>query len=96
MGDRDGRRVAEVSLTLDGVPVRIVILRDAQRRDAIRVSVYLPCIPIARRVAAANGGPPSLGSSATTIARRRIFEISRGMRRGWGRIIFGQKYRRDT
>lgn len=48
VGDRDGRRVAEVSLTLDGVPVRIVILRDAQRRDAFRVSVYLPCIPIAR------------------------------------------------
>lgn len=32
------RRVAEVSLTLDGVPVRIVILRDAQRRGALRVS----------------------------------------------------------
>lgn len=48
MGDRDGRRVAEVSLTLDGVPVRIVILRDAQRRGALRVS-YLPyIIPIAR------------------------------------------------
>lgn len=41
VGDRDGWRVAEVSLTLDGVPVRIVILRDAQRRGALRVS-YLP------------------------------------------------------
>lgn len=28
------RRVAEVSLTLDGVPVRIVILWDVQRRGA--------------------------------------------------------------
>lgn len=47
MGDWDGWRVAEVSLTLDGVPVRIVILRDAQRRGALRVSrIYR--IPIAR------------------------------------------------
>lgn len=92
MGDRDGRRVAEVSLTLDGVPVRIVILRDAQRRDAIRVSVYLPCIPIAR---------PSSSSEQGTQFRVQCDDNREeedrdfaGMRRGWGRIIFGEKYRR--
>lgn len=48
-GEPGCRRVAEVSLTLDGVPVRIVILRDAQRRGVLRVSAVYPLVvPISR------------------------------------------------
>lgn len=57
VGDRDGRRVAEVSLTLDGVPVRIVILRDAQRRGALRIILVFIVYRFARTPirATANG-----------------------------------------
>lgn len=67
-GDPGCRRVAEVSLTLDGVPVRIVILRDAQRRGALRLSYPLPIAFTSVRSAICDRAARTndhLGSSAT-------------------------------
>lgn len=95
------RRVAEVSLTLDGVPVRIVILRDAQRRGAHRVSCPTASVcpsvrpsAIPRTERRERSSSSSAGSHSATRAARRV-RTPRHPRGEKGRVIKKKKKRKQ-